>query len=89
MSKPKVQHEFTRNNIPLLFSTQVNNFKCDFNFLQDAAPNKPYFYQIYWYINGEIAYETEAVKREDFAKTFLNEKKLRYKMGIKVLSKLI
>lgn len=65
-------------------SIQVSNFKCDFNFLRDAEPNKPYLYQVYWYINGEIVHVTETVKKEEFTKTFLNEYNGKYKMGIKV-----
>lgn len=84
-SKPKVQHEFTRDNSGFLGSIQVSNFKCDFNFLSDAEPNKPYLYQVYWYINGEIVHVTETVKKEEFTKTFLNEKNGKYKMGIQVL----
>lgn len=83
-SKPKVQHEFTRDNSGFLGSIQVSNFKCDFNFLSDAEPNKPYLYQVYWYINGEIVYVTEAVKKEEFTKTFLNENNGKYKMGIQI-----
>lgn len=79
-----VQHEFTRDNSGFLESIQVSNFKCDFNFLSDAEPNKPYLYQVYWYINGDIVYVTEAVKKEEFTKTFLNENNGKYKMGIQV-----
>lgn len=81
-SKPHVQHEFTRENGFLSF--QVSNFKCDFTFLRDAEPNKPYLYQIYWYINGEAVYVTEAVKEEEFTRTFLNENNGIVKIGIKV-----
>lgn len=81
-SKPHVQHEFTRENGFLSF--QVSNFKCDFTFLRNAEPNKPYLYQIYWYTNGEAVYVTEAVKEEEFTRTFLNENNGIVKMGIKV-----
>lgn len=83
--KPKVQHEFTRKED--FRSYQVSNFKCDFSFLTDAEPNKPYLYQVYWYINGKTVHVTEAVKKEEFTKTFLNENNGIAKMGIEVLTR--
>lgn len=63
---------------------QVTNFKCEFPFLRNTDPNKPFLYQIYWNIDGVTVHVTKAVQKEDFMQTFLNEKNGIVKMGIKV-----
>ena len=83
ISKPNVEHIFTKEH-GFLNSYQVSNFKCVFPFLNSTDPNKPYLYQIYWYINGDIVYVTEAVKEEDITQMYLNEKNGLTKMGIRV-----
>lgn len=82
-SKPQIEHVFTREN-GYVSSYQVNNFQCVFPFLNSADPLKPYLYQIHWYINADLVHVTEAVKREDFVKTYLNENNGILKMGIRV-----
>lgn len=81
-SKPVVKHEFSRKNgfIPYQFS----NFKCVFPFLSSPNPNKTFLYQIYWYINGNTVFVTNAVKEEDFSKTLFNEDNGITRMGVQV-----
>lgn len=81
-SKPVVKHEFSRKDG--FFSYQFTNFKCEFPFLSSPHQNKTYLYQIYWYINGDTVFVTNAVKEEYFTKTFLNEDNGIAKMGIQV-----
>lgn len=81
-SRPVVKHEFSRRNgfIPHQFS----NFKCVFPFLSSPNPNETLLYQIYWYINGDTVFVTNAVKEEDFTRTLLNEDNGITRMGIQV-----
>lgn len=82
-SSPKVELEFTRKKRKS-WEYQVTNFKCAFPFLRDTDPNKPFLYQIYWNIDGVTVYVTDAVQKEEFQRTFLNENNGIVKMGIKV-----
>lgn len=82
VSKPTVEYFFTREDGFL--SYQVPNFKCVFPFLTHPEPD-PYLYQIYWYTNGDIVYVTEPLRKENFSRTYLNERHGLLKMGIMVI----
>lgn len=81
--KPTVEHIFTEEIGFLKY--QVNNFKCVFPFLNSPDPSKSYLYQIYWYINGDIIYVTEPLRKEEFSRTYLNEKHGLLKMNVMVI----
>lgn len=82
VSKPNVEHIFTDEEGFVRY--QLSNFKCVFPFLNSPVQGKPFLYQIYWYINGDVVYVTEPVKKEDATQLYLNEKNGLTKMGIRV-----
>lgn len=79
-SKPTVEHIFT--TATGFFRYQLNNFQCVFPFLSNG--NHTLHYQIYWYIDDVNAFVSDAVEKEEFDKTYLNENNGILKMGIRV-----
>lgn len=79
-----MEHELTRKEGKRA-PYQVSSFKCVFPFLRNTDTIKPFLYQIYWIINNVTVHVTEAVKKEEFRRTFLNENNGIVKMGIQVL----